>query len=223
MWYEQLKNYYAQLDAPKIPVSYEVMNPYKGAETMAVVDAFLKRFYSDSNPRHLLFGINPGRFGSGITGISFTDPIQLEQSLGIPNPFDKRPELSSTFIYEVIHAFGGPAVFFERFFISAVYPLGFLQNGININYYDLVNWRDFMIDHIVHEINEQLELNVHQDKAVCIGKGENFKILKALNEKHQWFDKIEVLPHPRWILQYRSSSKLQYVSDYLKLLSELNP
>jgi hypothetical protein len=221
MWNQQLQNYYTNLQVPEIPNAYEVMNPYQYRKTMDVVKAFLDRYYNDSYPRHILFGINPGRFGSGVTGISFTDPIQLEHALGIPNDFDKRPELSSTFIYEVIHAYGGPEAFYSRFFISAVYPLGFLQDGININYYDLKNWRDYMIDHIINEINKQLEMNVHRDVAVCIGKGENYKILKALNESHHWFEKIEALPHPRWILQYRSSAKLQHVDAYLKLLNAI--
>jgi hypothetical protein len=36
----------------------------------------------------------------------------------------------------VINAYGGPAVFYKRFFIGSVCPLGFVKNGKNINYYD---------------------------------------------------------------------------------------
>ena len=80
------------------------MNPYQQDETMQVVNAFLGKYYDDTEPRTLLFGINPGRFGSGITGISFTDPVRLKEVLGIDHSFDLRPELSSQFIYQVIEA-----------------------------------------------------------------------------------------------------------------------
>ncbi len=39
--------------------------------------------------RYLILGINPGRFGGGITGIPFTDPIRLQNICGIENDFQK--------------------------------------------------------------------------------------------------------------------------------------
>ena len=83
-----------------------------------------------------MLGINPGRFGAGVTGITFTDPVRLEKECGIPNNFDKRQELSSVFIYDFIAAWGGAEAFYSRFFLSAVFPLGFTREGRNLNYYD---------------------------------------------------------------------------------------
>jgi len=210
--------YFKALEVPKVPAEYEVMNPYKQQETMKVVKAFADEYLQDDHQRTLLFGINPGRFGSGITGISFTDPIRLKEVLGIDHPFAMRPELSSEFIYEVITAFGGPQHFYRHFFISAVYPLGFLHQGKNINYYELKNWRSYMEAEIIREMEAQLRWNVSRKQAICIGKGENFKVLTQLNKEHGWFEQLEVLPHPRWILQYRRKDKLLHVDRYLKIL-----
>ena len=71
--------------------------------------------------------------GAGVTGIPFTDPLCLEQNCGIQNPFDKRPELSSDFIYRFISAYGSAESFYSKFLISSLCPLGFVRNGKNLN------------------------------------------------------------------------------------------
>ncbi|MEX2595362.1 MAG: uracil-DNA glycosylase family protein [Salibacteraceae bacterium] len=199
------------------------MNPYTNPETMKVVELFLDKFYRDHNVRTMLFGINPGRFGSGITGISFTDPVRLKSKLDIEHSFDSRPELSSEFIYKVIDAFGGTEVFFSRFFISAVFPLGFLHEGKNINYYEFKNWKAIMQQPIIDELNAHMQWNVNRDVAICIGRGLNFKVLEALNKEHGWFNKIISLPHPRWILQYRRKEEVVHLNTYCRILSESLP
>jgi hypothetical protein len=79
-----------------------------------------------------------------------------------------------------------------------------------------------MIQPIVDELDAHMKWPVRRDVAVCIGKGENYKFLTALNKEHGWFDRIEVLPHPRWILQYRRREKTLHLDAYLKVLSELS-
>ena len=83
-----------------------------------------------------MLGINPGRFGAGITGVNFTAPRQLKENCGIDHPWGNSSELSAEFIYEMIAAFGGPAKFYADYFIGAVSPLGYMKDRKNINYYD---------------------------------------------------------------------------------------
>ena len=194
------------------------MNPYAQSETMSIVDQFLDGYYNDDEPRTLLFGINPGRFGSGITGISFTDPVRLSESLGIQHSFAPRPELSSQFIYEVIDAYGGPTPFFSSFFISAMYPLGFLHQGKNINYYEMKEWRSYMLAEVEKELIRNMEWNVNRERVISIGRGDNAKVLTELNSKHGWFKEVIALPHPRWILQYRRKRKDEAVNTSCRLL-----
>ena len=48
---------------------------------MKVVESFLQKYYDDTRPRQLMFGINPGRHGAGITGVF--DDVTVQ----VPNPF----------------------------------------------------------------------------------------------------------------------------------------
>ena len=90
----------------KLPKGVEVLFPFDNTETWAVMTAFFKKYFDDEKQRTLIFGINPGRFGAGITGTPFTDPKKLEEICGIPNNFKKRFELSADFVYEYINGFG---------------------------------------------------------------------------------------------------------------------
>src|SRR6476660_183257 len=133
---EGIINFYRSLEPPRLPKSIEILFPQENKEVMKVVETFFCKFYNDTNPRHLIFGINPGRFGAGTTGINFTAPKQLKEYCGIDHPFKSQTELSAEFIYEMIERYGGVEKFYEDYFISAVSPLGYTKNGINLNYYD---------------------------------------------------------------------------------------
>jgi hypothetical protein len=129
-------NFYRSLEPPQLPKGIDILFPQKSEEVMKVVETFFYKFYNDTNPRHLIFGINPGRFGAGTTGINFTAPKQLKEICGIDHCFKSQTELSAEFIYESIQAFGGIKNFYENYFITSVSPLGFVTNGVNLNYYD---------------------------------------------------------------------------------------
>src|SRR5665811_2176339 len=101
-----------------------------------VISRFYNKFYSDYFPRYLILGINPGRFGAGVTGIPFTDSKRLSEKCGLSIPRLKTFEPSSVFVYEMIDAYGGVEQFYNKFFISAVCPLGFTlinNKGKSIN------------------------------------------------------------------------------------------
>ena len=85
-----------------LPAGISIMNPYKDAEAWTVASEFYRKYYSDTNPRWWIFGINPGRHGAGVTGVPFTDPIRLAGLCGIANDWPKRSELSAQFVYQMI-------------------------------------------------------------------------------------------------------------------------
>jgi hypothetical protein len=195
-----------------------VMNPFRDKTVMQMVTQFYKQFFDDSNPRTFLLGINPGRFGAGITGISFTDPIHLETKCGIANHFDKKHELSSQFIYLVIDALGGAGAFYRNFYFTAVSPLGFTRAGKNINYYDQPALKQMVLPFIQTTLQEQLTFGAGRRSAICIGGGENYKFLSRLNDELQLFDEIVPLEHPRFVMQYRRKSLDEYINKYLAAL-----
>jgi hypothetical protein len=213
---EFLKN--LQIKA-KIPPSIEVLNPYRDAYTMDLCHSFYKKYYDDNKKRTLLVGINPGRFGSGSTGISFTDPIKLETICGIPNNLTKKPELSADFIYAMIEAYGGAKTFYKKHFISAVSPLGFTSEGKNINYYDDKSLQTAITPFVEQSISAMLTLGIDNAKCFCIGEGKNLDYLTRLNDKHHWFKKIVPLSHPRFIMQYKRKKLTEYIDDYLTKLT----
>lgn len=202
----------------RLPKGIVVLEPYSQPETIELCRQFYQRYYHDQQPRVLLLGINPGRFGSGTTGISFTDPIKLESVCGVPNELPKKAELSADFIYEMIRAFGGPGKFYSKFFISAMSPLGFTQDGKNINYYDLPALQKAVTPFIVQSIQQLVDMGMSRTACYCIGEGKNLKVLNELNAKYKWFKTVVPLPHPRFIMQYRRKKIAEFVNLYLEAL-----
>lgn len=201
-----------------LPAGSEILNPYENPEVKNIVKAYFTRFYDDHEDRVIILGINPGRFGAGITGITFTDPIRLEEDCQIPNSFEKRAELSSRFIYEMISSYGSCQAFYQRFFLSAVSPLGFVRDGKNLNYYDDRDLESALEKFIESTLRAQLDMGIRKDKAICLGEGKNKKYLEKLNGKLNLFGEIISLPHPRWIMQYRFKRKEEFLEKYLEVL-----
>jgi hypothetical protein len=219
---EKAIQFYSDLELrERLPEGVKVMNPYRKTGVMDVVSAFFRKYYGDNRERLILLGINPGRFGAGVTGVTFTDPIRLETDCGIPNSFEKRAELSSRFIYEVIQESGGPEAFFSRYYLSAVSPLGFTRSGKNMNYYDERSLEKALEAFISSTLEKQAGLGIRRDSVVCLGEGQNFRYLRKLNEKLRLFGKIYSLPHPRWVMQYRFRKKGDFIRDYRALLGSL--
>lgn len=100
----------------KLPAGVNVMNPYQNDVAFNLCEKFYKKYYNDTSQRTIILGINPGRFGAGLTGIPFTDPVKLEHECGIKNDLPKKRELSADFIYQMIHAYGGIQKFYNRFY-----------------------------------------------------------------------------------------------------------
>jgi len=204
-----------------LPAGSEILNPYENPAVKDIVNDFFTSFFDDQEDRVILLGINPGRFGAGITGITFTDPIRLEEDCQIPNGFEKRAELSSRFIYEVISSYGGCQAFYQRFFLSAISPLGFVRDGKNLNYYDERDLEDALGDFIESTLRDQLDLGIRRDKAICLGEGKNMKYLERLNRELKLFGEIIPLPHPRWVMQYRFRRKEEFIGKYLEVLQSI--
>ena len=211
--------FYASLAPPRVPRGIDVMNPYSVPRVRAYVRAFLGKYYSDNRERILILGINPGRFGSGVTGVTFTDPVALADECDIPNHLARRRELSSIFIYAVINRLGGIQEFNNRFFLSAVSPLGFTRRGINLNYYDDPKLERAVTPFIVSSIEEHIGFGARRDHVIVLGRGKNAKFLERLNDKHRWFGSIHALDHPRFIMQYRRRQLDAYIESYKDTLS----
>lgn len=218
---DKLIAFYQSLKPPKdLPAGIEVLFPQKDKQVKVIVTKFFRKYFNDDHPRNIMLGINPGRFGAGITGVNFTAPKQLKEYCGIDHHFKSSSELSAEFIYEMIMAYGGVKKFYQDWFIGAVCPLGFIESssGKNMNYYDDKKLQKTITPFIIECINKQVAMGFNTDKCICIGGEKNFKFLSALNSENNWFGEIIPLPHPRFILQYRRKQKDKFIHQYLSAL-----
>lgn len=219
---KQILDFYFTL--PKelpLPNGAETIYPFDNVETKRVMQTFFNKYYDDNRPRTYLVGINPGRLGSGITGIGFADGYHLEKYCDIPNSFDKRVEISAAFMFEVMEAYGGVETFYKDFFFTTVMPLGLLKNDKNYNYYDDLQTQKVLEPFIEETLLKQMSFPQAKPNIICIGQGKNLKYLKAFNDKHQCFESIDVLPHPRWVMQYRRKDKQKYIDAYLEVFERM--
>lgn len=206
----------------QLPHNVSIMNPFKeNKEALLTSSNFYKKFYDDHDKRYLILGINPGRFGAGVTGVPFTDTKRLSEECGFQFSGKPTHEPSATFVYEVIKAYGGAKKFYARFYIHSVCPLGFTiinDKGkiINYNYYDSKELAEMVYGFIIANIKKQISFGISKDVCFCFGTGKNIRFLDKVNEEFRFFKKIIPLEHPRFIMQYKSKSRQLYVDKYLK-------
>jgi len=201
----------------ELPPGISLINPYSDSAVKKACKTFCERFYFKDTKRILILGINPGRFGAGVTGVPFTDPVALDADCGIPNSFIKKRELSSRFIYDMINEFGGPEKFYSKFLLNAVCPLGFLKGTVNYNYYDSKELLEASMPLIKNSLHKQASLNMNTDVVISLGK-KNASFLEAFNREAKLFGKIITLEHPRYIMQYKLKSKQEYIDKYMQVL-----
>lgn len=216
---KQILDFYFSLakDLP-LPNGVETIYPFDHAETREVMQTFFHKYYDDTKPRTYLVGINPGRLGSGVTGVGFADAYHLDKYCGIESSFDKRVEISAAFMFEVMRAYGGVEKFYADNFFTTVMPLGLLKEGKNYNYYDDKETLKSLEPYIKETLLKQMSFPQAKPNIICVGQGKNLKYLKAFNDRHQCFESIDVVPHPRWVMQYRRKEKEKYIGVYLDAL-----
>lgn len=208
----------------KLPPGFAIMNPFReDAQALASSEAFYRKYYNDYEKRRLILGINPGRFGAGVTGIPFTDPKRLIEVCKIPFSGKLEHEPSSVYVYEVITAYGGVEAFYKDIYINSVCPLGFTTTSakgkvVNVNYYDDKSLTTAVLPFILESIQGQIDLGVDTNCCFCFGSGKNFQFLQRINEAHHFFGKVVPLEHPRFIMQYKAKQKQDYIAEYLRLL-----
>ena len=206
-----------------LPPGIRVMNPFRENEwALRASSAFYRKYYNDTTPRRLILGINPGRFGAGLTGVPFTDPKRLRERCGITayeGPDAHEP--SSAFIYEMIRQYGGEEAFYSAFYINSICPLGFTATGkngkeVNYNYYDSKELADAAHDFMIDCLRRQLAFPLRAETCFCLGTGKNAAFVAKCNEQYGFFKEVIPLEHPRYVIQYKSKRMQEYIDKYLE-------
>jgi hypothetical protein len=216
---DRILRFYKRLSiVQRLPKGVEVLNPYQDDKAFNLCTQFYSKYYGDNNERKIILGINPGRFGGGITGIPFTDPLKLETICGIQNDLPKKTELSADYIHQMMEAYGGVQLFYSHYFFNSVSPLGYTMDGKNLNYYDTPALQKALEKFIHQSLNQVIQLGIDRKIAFCLGEGQNYKYLVKINEKEKWFKNIVPLAHPRFIMQYKRKYVADYIEDYMRKL-----
>jgi hypothetical protein len=215
---EKAIKYFTNLKAPdNLPFGIEIANPYKSKDVKRIVKKFFKKYFDDNNKRILICGINPGRFGGGLTGISFTDPVALKEECGIENNLGLHRELSSRFIYKFINEMDGVENFYKKYYITALYPLALLKEGKNYNYYDNIHLYNKLRPLIIDALKKQIDFGVDRTFIVSLGK-KNSVYLKNINDEFGFFKEVRFVEHPRYIMQYKLKEIDSYLDRYRNVL-----
>ena len=211
----------------ELPGSTEILNPFRdnNEEVSRVSAEFYRKFYGDSKQRRMILGINPGRFGAGVTGIPFTDPKRMKEVCGIEMRSVSTHEPSSVFVYAMIERYGGVDRFYSDFYINSICPLGFTAingkgNRVNYNYYDSEQLYRTVYDFMVASLRKQISFGINRDVCFVLGK-KNAKYIRRINEREQLFGELVALEHPRYVVQYRSKYMETYVDKYINSFSRL--
>jgi uracil DNA glycosylase superfamily protein len=210
-----------------LPEGVSVMNPFtNGSIALDVAKKFFQKYFNDHHKRHLILGINPGRFGAGVTGVPFTDPKRLVSECNIAWPGKISHEPSSVFVYEMINAYGGVKSFYQDFYINSPSPLGYLSvnakgKEVNHNYYDSAKLLKATTPFIHQSLGELTGLGFYDDSCICLGTGKNYRLLERFNDDKRYFKKIIPLEHPRYIMQYKSADKNIYIDKYVNALRSI--
>lgn len=205
----------------KIPEGFQVLNPYHdNPETLIVMEQFYQKYYNDDQKRKFIIGINPSRHGAGVTGVPFTDTKRLASVCGITMHSAHTHEISSVFMYDMIEAYGGAALFYRDFYINSPFPLAILKQtvsgeGVNANYYDNKTLFAALKDFMVTSLKNHIRMGLHTEEVFVLGK-KNAEFLMKINSEEKFFGKMTVLEHPRFIQQYKSKDKPYYIDKYLQ-------
>lgn len=205
-----------------LPSGFSVLDVYSDAAVQQVLHEFCHRYYAGTKRRIGMWGINPGRFGAGTTGLPFTDPMRLKSQLGIDSLIVGRSELSAEFVSLVIEAYGGPLDFYRDVYLTGFSPLGYLKDTKNINFYDDAKFLAEITPEIRHWVAQQQKFSVIPDRCIVLGSGKLKKFVESDIRTQLGFKEIEYLEHPRYIMQYKRPHVSEYVAKYVKVISRFN-
>ena len=211
----------------ELPEGFNLINPFNGVNTKQINEItkkFYNIYYNDNNSRRLIIGSSPARNGTALTGIPYEDSMHLQKITGIYIDKFHVNKSSSNFLYDVIEKYGGSKKFYSKFYMNFVCPLGIVRNNskgkeVNCNYYENKKVQEQLYSFIIDSLNKQIELGLDTSVVYCIGSGGNYKFLTELNNKYHLFETIIPLEHPRFIMQYNSKYKDDYIKKYLDALN----
>lgn len=212
-----------------LPAGFKIINPFNGEnkeQVKEITTKFYNKYYNDNKLRKLILGSSPARRGTAVTGVPYEDVSHLQKTTGIHIDNFYINKSSSNFLYDVIDNYGGCEKFYSDFYMNFVCPLGIAKinskgNEINCNYYESKKLQELLYSFILDSIKTQINFGIDTSVCYCIGSGENYLFLSKLNDKYHLFKSIVPLEHPRFIMQYNSKRKDEFMQKYLEVFNKI--
>ncbi|MEI6243380.1 MAG: uracil-DNA glycosylase family protein, partial [Chlamydiota bacterium] len=88
-------------------------------------------------------------------------------------------------------------------------------------YYDSKALIAAVYDFSIENIRKQIELGIETDICYCFGTGKNEHFLRSINKEYRFFKEIIALEHPRFVMQYKSKSKQEYIDKYIQAFKKI--
>jgi hypothetical protein len=219
---EQVVDFYKKLNATfYVADGVDVMKPYNNPQIASYAEQFYRKYYNDNIPRTFIISINPRKYGGGITGVPLTDAVKLEINCGIANHLPKMTDSSSEFMYSVIENYGGVDAFYKKFYVTDLSPLGFVSHGgSTVNYYDSKTLSNVLPPLMAEWLKTQLNFGSERGRCICLGAYDNLDYLKRLNNQYNFFNRIDVLEHPQYIMEKHGVMANQFVEQYIDVLNQ---
>lgn len=183
---------------------------------MNCMETFWNKFYGPHVPKVVICGINPGRFGAGLTGIPFLDYRSLSE-IGF-NMDKKDSEQSSEFFFEVFKKIGTER-FFKSFYVTNFSSVGYSKNGRNINYYDLP---DKAKKTVYANFSTEMK-SVNPTHIISLGVSVQYSVRELVKSEAiaKDVDHSLRLAHPSWVMTYRRKNKDMWVDKYVNELERI--
>lgn len=182
---------------------------------LELIKQFREKYIIPNKPKIVLCGINPGRYGAGLTGIPFIDFNSLACLL--PNIQENKSEKSASFIFSIIKEIG-IIEFFKTFYLTNLSCLGFTKNNKNYNYDQLnTEAQNVLFAFFCNEmkeiepsaiipLSEQVEKDLYKMQ---------FKSLLSYDIKI-----LKHLPHPSYITTFKRKYEEDFKIEYNERLSQ---
>ncbi len=171
---------------------------------------FYVKYVENNNPKIVLCGINPGRFGAGKTGVSFLDFQSLQKIL--PNISRNDHEKSGSFFYGVIEEIGVDK-FYKNVYVTNLSCVGFqnLKTKKNMNYYQICSKIQYeLFDNFIKEMNI-----IKPDIIIPLSQWVNWDLDNLKKENRLDFEIGKRLNHPAYS-KVTKESYIDFLNNYIK-------
>ncbi len=110
--------------------------------------------------------------------------------------------------------------FYRDFFVTTVFPLGFVKDGRNFNFLDHPAFLPVIRPFLIRLIETQLGIGARREAAILLGTGKIRRVLEDLNRECSFFKTVHAVEDPRFIMPYRRRKLRDFLRKYSDIFEQ---